>query len=59
MNVSVITHRSVAPCAASALTVSATGLNRGCRLAATVHPMISRTGAAADETTPHQGTSRT
>ena len=54
-----MTQRSVAPCAASALTVSATGLNRGCRLAATVHPLISRTGAAADETTPHQGTSRT
>ena len=58
-NVSVITHRSVAPIAASALTVSATGSNRGCRSAATVHPLTSRTGAAAADTTPHHGTSRT
>jgi membrane-associated phospholipid phosphatase len=58
-NVSVITHRSVAPIAASELTVSATGSNRGCRSAAAVHPLTSRTGDAADETTPHHGTSRT
>ena len=57
-NVSVITHRSTAPCAASALTVSATGSNRGCKLAASVHPPTIRTGAAAEETTPHQGTLR-
>lgn len=54
-----MTHRSVAPGAASALTVSATGSYPGCRLAASVHPPIIRTGAAAAETTPHQGTSRT
>ncbi len=53
-----MTHRSVAPIAASALTVSATGSNRGCSPAATVHPPISRTGAAAEEITPHQGTPR-
>jgi hypothetical protein len=53
-----MTHRSVAPIAASALTVSATGSNRGCSPAATVHPPISRTGAAAEELTPHQGTPR-
>jgi hypothetical protein len=53
-----MTHRSVAPMAASALTVSATGSNRGCRSAATVHPPTSRTGAAAADITPHQGTSR-
>ena len=53
-----MTHRSVAPMAASALTVSATGSKCGCSPAATVHPPISRTGAAAAETTPHQGTPR-
>ena len=53
-----ITHRSVAPIAASVLTVSATGSNRGCRLAATVHPLISRTGAATAEITPHHRTAR-
>ena len=40
------------------LTVSATGSNRGCSPAATVHPPIIRTGAAAAEITPHHGTSR-
>ena len=54
-----MTHRSAAPGAASALTVSATGSDCGCRLAASVHPPIIRTGAAAAETTRHQGTSRT
>jgi len=59
-NVSVITHRSAAPGAASALTVSATGLYRcGCSPAATVHPTAISTGAAAEETTPHHGTART
>ena len=57
---SVITHRSAAPCAARALMVWATALNEpGCSAAATVHPPISSTGAAADETTPHHGTART
>ena len=32
---------------------------RGCSLAATVQPPTSRTGAAADESTPHHGTPRT
>ena len=31
----------------------------GCNMAATVHPPTSNTGAAADESTPHHGTSRT
>src|SRR5229473_953221 len=58
--VSVITHRSAAPGAASALTVWATGSKeRGCSLAATVHPLTISPGAAADETTPHHGTPRT
>jgi hypothetical protein len=40
--------------------VLATGLTeRGCSLAATVHPPTRSTGAAAEETTPHQGTTRT
>ena len=57
--VSVITQRSAAPRAASALTVSATGSKYGgCRLAAAVHPPISSTGAVTDETKPHRGTSR-
>ena len=57
---SVITHRSVAPCAARELIVSATGLKeRGCSAAATVQPPTSSTGATADETTPHHGTPRT
>jgi len=57
---SVITHRSAAPSAARALMVLATALNeRGCSLAATVHPPTKSTGAAAEETTPHQGTTRT
>jgi len=57
---SVITHRSAAPSAARALMVLATALNeRGCSLAATVHPPARSTGAAAEETTPHQGTTRT
>jgi hypothetical protein len=30
----------------------------GCRLAATVHPPTSSTGAVTDETRPHRGTSR-
>ncbi len=30
-----------------------------CSMAATVHPPTSSTGAAADESTPHHGTSRT
>jgi hypothetical protein len=56
-NVSDITHRSAAPTAASALTGSATGSNeRGCSPAAMLHPATVSTGAAADETTPHQGT---
>ena len=51
----VITHRSVAPTAASALTVSVTWLkDRGCSRAAIVHPPISKTGEATDDTTPHQ-----
>ena len=50
-------HRSVAPAAASALTVSATGLNdSGCSLAAIVHPPIRHTGDAIDEATPHHCT---
>ncbi len=56
----VITHRSVAPSAASALIVSATALKEpGCSRAATVQPPASNTGAAAEETTPHHGTPRT
>lgn len=56
----VITHLSVAPSAASALIVSVIALKeRGCSLAAAVQPPISRTGAAAEETTPHHGTPRT
>src|SRR3712207_7085519 len=48
----VITHRSAAPTAASALMVSRTGSKPpGCSAAASVHPPINRTGAAADETT--------
>ena len=59
-NVSVITHRSAAPGAASALTVWATGSKEcGCSPAATVHPPTIRTRAAADEITPHHGTPRT
>src|ERR1022692_492278 len=59
-NVSVITHRSAAPGAASTLTGWATGSKeRGCSPAATVHPATISTGAAADETTPHHGTPRT
>ena len=59
-NVSVITHRSAAPGAASALTVWATGSKeRGCSPAATVHPIVISSGAAADEITPHHGTPRT
>ncbi len=55
-NTSVMTHRSVAPDAASALTVSATGLkDGGWSPAATVHPPIKNTGDATDDTTPHQG----
>jgi hypothetical protein len=58
--VSVITQRSAAPTAASTLIVSATGsTGRGCSRAAAVHPPTSSTGAAADETRPHQGTLRT
>jgi len=57
-NVSVITHRSVMPTAASALIVSATGSNRGCSPAATVHPPIRKTGAATAEITPHHATRR-
>ena len=53
-----MTHRSVAPIAASVLTVSATGSYRGCSPAATVHPPISRTGAATAEITPHHRTAR-
>jgi hypothetical protein len=46
--------------AARALNVSATALTEcGCSLAATVHPPASSTGAAADEITPHHGTTRT
>jgi hypothetical protein len=57
---SVMTHRSVASRAARALIVLTTGLNEpGCSLAATVQPPISSTGAAAADTTPHHGTSRT
>src|SRR5712691_6288303 len=59
-NVSIITHRSAAPGAASTLTGWATGSKeRGCSPAATVHPATISTGAAADETTPHHGTPRT
>ena len=58
--VSDITHRSAAPTAASMLTGSATGLTgRGCSPAATLHPATISTGAAADDSTPHHGTSRT
>ena len=32
---------------------------RGCSPAATVHPPTRSTGAAAEEATPHQGTTRT
>ena len=57
---SVITHRSAAPSAARALMVLATALTeRGCSPAATVHPPTRSTGAAADEATPHHGTTRT
>ncbi len=56
-NASVITHRSAAPIAASALTVPATALNGcGCRAAAIVHPATSSSGAVKAETTPHHGT---
>jgi len=59
-NVSVITHRSAASEAASALTVSVTGSkDGGCKRVAIVHPLTSISGAAAEETTPHHGTSRT
>src|ERR1017187_4292032 len=59
-NVSVITHRSAAPGAASTLTGWATGSKeRGCSPAATVPPATISTGAGADETTPHHGTPRT
>lgn len=59
-NTSVITHRSAAPTAARELTVLVTELKEpGCSQAASVHPPTSSTGAAADETTPHHGTSRT
>lgn len=54
--VSVITHRSGVPIAASALTVSDTGSKCGCSPAATVHPPISRTGAATAEIVPHHRT---
>src|SRR5579859_1730262 len=54
---SVITHRSAAPSAARELMVLATALTeRGCSPAAKVHPPTRSTGAAAEETTPHQGT---
>src|ERR1700722_6264246 len=56
---SVITHRSTAPGAASALTVWVTGSNECWSPAATVHPLTISTGAAADEATPHHGTTRT
>ncbi len=59
-NVSVITHRSAAPGAASALTVWATGSKgRGCSPAAMLHPATISTGAAAAEARPHHGTPRT
>ncbi len=58
-NATVITHRSVAPTAARALTVPAAALNgRGCTVAAIVHPATSSSGAASAETTPSQGTPR-
>src|SRR5207248_9167634 len=46
--------------AASALTVSATGsTDRGGRLVAAIQPPTISTGAAPDESRPHQGTLRT
>src|SRR5258708_11509320 len=53
-----MTHRSDAPAPASVLTVCLIGSNdSGCRPAATVQPPIRKVGVAADETTPHHGTS--
>jgi hypothetical protein len=53
----VITHRSVAPCAARALMVLATASKEpGWSPAATVHPPTNSMGATADESTPHHGT---
>lgn len=50
----VISHRSCAPRAARELIVWVTESKpAGCRVAATVHPPINSTGAAADESTPH------
>ena len=56
----VITHRSVAPSAASELTVLVIASKElGCRAAATVHPPISSAGAIAADSTPHHATPRT
>src|SRR5690242_11975954 len=57
ISAAVITQRSGAPIAASALIVSLTELKwSGRSAAASVQPPISSTGAAADVTTPQPGT---
>jgi hypothetical protein len=57
-NTDVISHRSVAPSAASALMVWLSGSKpAGWRADAAVPPPISSTGAVPDDSSAHHGTS--